>query len=137
MRICYLAGCITYYYNNNIMNKATEWRKIARHRLSANGIKGFDPSVYFKENLEYDTKSVPYQNLSYLQRSEFILINLNELNNSPGTIFELAWAFILKKPVIAFGKCDWSAQPHIRESITITFPNLEDAIDYIATMYFQ
>lgn len=137
MKQVYSAGCLSYYFNNNKFEKATIWRDEASKKLKDINIKVFNPSHFFNENLQYNSKGIPYQNLYYLQNCDFVLINLNELNESPGTIFELAWCFILKKPVIAFGNTIWRESPHIKESITVQFETLNEALDYISTMYNQ
>jgi nucleoside 2-deoxyribosyltransferase len=136
MRV-YLAGACSCHYANNEFEKATEWRRIAAGTLWHSRFKVFDPTKYFKENLEFDGRGVPVQNYTYLSQCDLVLVNLDELHMSPGTIFELAWSWTLKKPVVAFGSSRWMEQPHVKDAITVKFDTVDQAVEYINLMYFQ
>jgi nucleoside 2-deoxyribosyltransferase len=135
--LVYLAGTISYFNKINKLEFASLWRKLAKENLSDLDIKVFDPMKNFAQNNEYDLKGVPYQNLYYLEKSDIILLNLEALKESPGTMFVIFIAWYNHKPVIAFGESELISQPHIKEAITSKFKNLPDACDYIKSMYCQ
>jgi nucleoside 2-deoxyribosyltransferase len=68
-----------------------------------------------------------------------LLLNLEYLEDSPGSLFELYYAFFNHIPVIAFGKSNKNIdlQAHVKESLTICFDNIDDALDYLLYMYSQ
>ena len=83
---------------------------------------------------DYD-KGVVVQNIHYLNICDLLVVNLAHLSDSPGTIFEMVWAYIHNKPVVAFGEDKWSDQAHIKETITYKAKSFDDAIDYVFDMY--
>ena len=113
----YMAGCISYYYRNNEYHKATEWRiELAQKLLELNADLGirhfdwFDPTVNFEENVKTaNNKTVVQQNNHYLDRCDMLVVNLSELEKSPGTIYEIVYFSLKNKPIIAF---DYSHKPH-------------------------
>lgn len=136
-KLCYLAGAITKFYEMHEFSDALSWRQQAEEVLKDCDINTFNPTLNYQQNLNYSCKSVPYQNLSYLQKSTFVLVNLKYLEFSPGTIWELSLAWFLHIPVIAFEYSKLQEQPHIAEAITIHFDTMEEAIDYIKSEYIQ
>jgi nucleoside 2-deoxyribosyltransferase len=134
-KLCYLAGAMSIYHKNNEIQKATKWREIATHLLKDNELEIFNPMCNFYKNTEYNSRGVLYQNLLYLNKADIILVNLDCIDSSPGTLYEIFLGHYLNKPVIAFGKSELINQPHVRESVTINFDFLDEACDYIKSMY--
>lgn len=131
----YLAGSMTSYYIENKPELAEEWRLKVSDSFYNKDIKVFNPCINYPINKTYEPKGVVYQNIHYLEKSDIMILNLDRLEESPGTLFELYYFFLHKKPVIAFGNNEIYNQPHIHESITIKFDTLDEAIQYIKNMY--
>lgn len=102
--LIYLADYMSYYYENSESQKAEHWRNIAKERLKDIGISTFDPTLYYKNNYLYDSNLMVQQNEYYLEKADVILVNLNDLDKSYGTIYELVYAHALEKPILAFGR---------------------------------
>lgn len=130
----YLAGSMTSYYSENKPELAENWRRHATASLFDN-IKVFNPCINYSINKTYDAKGVVYQNLHYLNNSDIMILNLDRLEKSQGTLFEIFNFFMNRKPVIAFGSNPIYNQPHVHESITIKFDTLDEVIKYIKNMY--
>ena len=141
----YLAGCISSYYNENEYYKATQWRKNAIKALSdknvligENKFTWFDPTVNFTINVSTtQSKAVLQQNKFYLNKSDILLVNLDRLSDSSGTIYEIIYAGIKDKPIIAFGNDKLFHAPHISENITVRFDNLDNALQCIFDYFIQ
>lgn len=131
-----MAGSITYYDINNELDKAKEWRRQAADLLN-DKFKIFNPIINYETNKTFNNKGVVYQNLYYLNKSQIMLLNMENLDKSPGTLFEMFNFWANHKPVIAFGKTPIYNQPHVQEAITNWFINVDKAIDYINFMYCQ
>jgi nucleoside 2-deoxyribosyltransferase len=136
-KLIYLAGAMTYYEKIQELSNAIKWRQQVEDLLSDCAIKVYDPTNNYTQNKTYDVKGVPYQNLYYLQNCDLIILNMEYIEHSPGTLFEIFLGWYLKKPIISFGYSRLLEQPHIKESITIHFDTLEDCTDYVKSMYLQ
>lgn len=134
----YCAGAMTTYYNRNMPELAENWRlKVSDTFYNSNGIKVFNPCINYEINKTFNTKGVVYQNIHYLNKCDIMILNLDELNQSQGTLFEVYYFFLHHKPIIAFDKYKNQIynQPHIHESITIKFDTLDEVLKYIKSMY--
>lgn len=137
--LCYLAGACSCHFKENHPIDATYWRNLASTRLKDFGnIQCFNPAKNFISNLSYEEDAFVTQNIYYLNKCDIVLINLNRLSDSYGTLFELVWAYCNNKPVISFG-CDEKIQshPHIRRIIGTHFQTLEEAIEFITQAYIH
>jgi len=138
--LIYLCGAMTIHDLKGCFKEATEWRGYATNHFDCSGLKinTFDPCINYSINKQFDSKGVVNQNLTYLKKSDIILVNLESIGKSPGTLFEIFYAYMNNIPVIAFGSNYlYGKQPHITESVTMKFEELYDAIDYIDSMYSQ
>ena len=141
----YLAGCISYYYSNSQYKRATEWRnELAQKLLDCNAdmcdryFDWFDPCVNFEDNSKTaNAKTVVYQNKYYLDKCDILIVNLEDLDKSQGTMYELFYYGIHNKPVIAFGHNKWENCPHIAESITVKLETIDDVVKYLSDYYCQ
>ena len=141
----YLAGCISYHYSNNEYHKATEWRiKLIQKLLDCIADKcdsyydWFDPTLNFEDNIKTaNARTVVHQNNYYLDKCDILIINLEDLDKSPGTMYELFYYGIHNKPVIAFGYNKLIHSPHISECITVKLNNINDVIEYLDNYYYQ
>lgn len=136
--LLYLAGAMSEFDRQGKFEKAVEWRLNASRLLKEFRIKTFNPCDNYEINKEYQLKGIVNQNLTYLKNSDILLLNLEELDKSPGTMFEIFFAYMKHTPVIAFGENYlYGTQPHVTESISMKFKDSEEAIDYITSMFGQ
>lgn len=131
----YLAGCISYFYDTNQPQRATVWRDKAVKYLNDINIKCFNPCDENPRCWTYPQGGVLKQNYFYLQNSDIILVNLDMINDSVGSIWELSMAWKDYKPVIAFGKTPWLDRPHMNTLVDVWFKTLDEALEYISDMY--
>lgn len=131
----YLAGCISYFYNTNQPQRATVWRDKAVNFLNDINIKCFNPCEESERCWTYPQGGVLKQNYFYLKNSDIILLNLDMIEDSIGTIWEVSTAWNEHKVVIAFGKTHWLDRPHMQTLIDVHFNALDEALEYIADMY--
>lgn len=136
LKTIFLSGCMSYYYNNAFPEKAQDWRNIATARLG-DKFNIFNPCMNYYENIDYKPKGVVYQNIAYLNKSDIILLNLNHIEDSAGTLFETFASFLKHKTIVAFNDTPLLDQPHVHEAITMHFRDLNDACGYIENMYCQ
>ena len=135
--LIYLEGCSSYYKKIDKWHLATDWRGKATNCLSDSGHKTFDPTIDWDRNLEFDGDLMVEQNEYYLKAADIILVNLNDLAKSYGSIFELVTAHVLGKPIIAFGNNKALNHPHIRHIVKHTFSTLDEALNFILLAYCQ
>lgn len=131
----YLAGAISYFYNTNQPQRATAWRKKATETLEQFDIKCFNPCEEPASCWNYPQEGLIKQNYFYLNNCDIILVNLDMINDSVGTVWELSMAWRDHKPIVAFGKTHWLDRPHMRSLIDVRLETLDEALNYIADMY--
>jgi len=133
----YEAGCLTHYHKNNEIYKATEWRDKLDEWAEGNYIYTYNPAkTFLKEiNHTYDNRMCVDQNEYYLNKSDIMIVCLDDIEHSPGTIYELVRFKDMRKPVIAFGEKHWS--PHINSCISNHCNSIEDVIDLLENMFDQ
>lgn len=143
----YLSGAISCHYNNNEYHKATEWRiKLIQKLLDriADKCSGyydwFDPTLNFEDNIKTaNARTVVHQNNYYLDRCDILIVNLEDLDKSLGTMYELFYYGIHDKPVIAFGEDTGNLlnSPHVSECITVKLNNIDEVVEYLDNYYYQ
>lgn len=140
----YMMGAITHHEKNNELYKAITWRnELAQELLNlnadlcANKFDWFDPTYRYEQNLNYSNQTIIKQNEYYLNKCDIGIVNLDCLEFSPGTLFEIFYYYLQHKPVLAFGYSNIINQPHVKSSITELFPNIEYIIKYLRNMYCQ
>lgn len=133
--LCYLAGSISEYQRRGELEKAIQWRVEAKEALRYIGIKVFDPTINYETNKLFSNKSKVHENNYYLEKSNIMLLNLEYLNFSPSSLFALFRFWDNHKPVIAFGKNEIIYNPEVEDSISIVFPYMDKALEYIQKSY--
>jgi nucleoside 2-deoxyribosyltransferase len=141
----YMGGCISYFHCNNEYNKATAWRvKLAQKLLDLNAklcdnhFDWFDPTINFEDNIHTaNVRTVVQQNNHYLDKCDIMVVNLEQLDNSPGTIYEIVYYTIKNKPIIAFNYNKLIHSPHISIGITEKLDTLDDVVEYLHSYYAQ
>lgn len=136
--LIYLAGCMSYYYDSNNPEKAEIWRNIAEEKLQYNyDVFTFNPTLNYETNCKYNSVLMVQQNEYYLKKADLILVNLDDLDKSYGTIYELVYAHALCKPILAFGSAAIYSHPHLKHILKNCFKSLEEALEFIDTVYCQ
>ena len=137
--LIYESGAMSTFFYSGEYHKAKEWRHYAKEKLTECGFKIFDPTKNSESNFEYPSalnEGVILQNYTYLMKSDILLVNLDRISESIGSIWEICLAWEYKKPVIAFGECSkWKDSPHFQSLCSIILPDIESACEYILSMY--
>lgn len=142
VRSVYLAGAMGCLKDNpEAMNG---WRIKASNYLKDYAVlKGekiniVNPVDFFNfiEPRKYKTQAeIMNYDLFHVKKSDLILVNLDHINESPGTIVELYQANKISDiPVVAFGKDD-NVHPWILECVNRIETDLVSAIEYINEFY--
>jgi nucleoside 2-deoxyribosyltransferase len=132
----YLAGALTYHYKNKQFDKATKWRNKLIAWCDDNYIKYYNPAnTYSNEcNHTYNSKLCVDQNRYYLNKADILIVDLNDILESPGTQWEIVYASEVRKiPIIAFGQANWS--PHIMYGISHLCKNEDEVVEVLANMF--
>ena len=141
----YLAGAISCHYKNNEMEKATEWRaKLINELLDDIADKcdskwdWFDPTLNFEENYKVvNNRTVLMQNLHYLNKSDIMICNLDKLEESPGTLYEIFYfGEVLRRPIICIGWSEWAKSPHVEPYIDYILEP-DKVMRYLDNLYYQ
>lgn len=135
--LVYLAGAMNYYAKQNkevFDEKAVKWRQELKHTFYKK-IEFYDPTENFYAKLMYKPECFVVQNDYYLKKCDIAVVNLENINESPGTIYELATLKYMNKPVIAFGGKENIIHPHIKSCINAFFDTLDDVIEYFYTFF--
>ena len=132
----YLEVSLTYLFKYNMFYKATRWREDLDNWASDNNIRTFNPAkVYSVErNHKYSDKMIVEQNNFFLKQTTIMVVQLEYLDQSPETIYELALYKAMGKPIIAFGKeKHWS--PHVNYCISHHCETEEEVIELLTNMF--
>lgn len=148
--IVYLAGLISTDHRTSL-----EWREEAAYRLSEKGLsvlsplRGKDFSYSQDGGITIDdiagaqstTKDCVMRDYNDIIRAGVLLVNLNTWGSTRpmvGTLMELAWAWQLRKPVVAVcGKDDYLMREHpfIKDSVTHYCEAVEEAVEFVGRYY--
>ena len=123
-----------------------QWRIEAKRKLRETAdyvgtkIRVINPITYynFEEKRHQNELEVQNFDLNHVITSDVVIVNLEGLSSSVGTIIELHDAFYHHKiPVIAFGdiKLYDKLHPWIQNSITRVEENINDVVTYISDFY--
>lgn len=140
----YLAGKMS----GLTFEEMSEWRNEVLKKLyqaaqlSDVSIKVIHPVMYynFVEKKHQFEVEVEEFDLAHVISSNIIIVNLDGLNDSIGTIIELHDAHYHHKiPVIAFGnsKLYKNLHPWVKNDITRVENNIDDVVTYIRDFYFM
>lgn len=134
----YEIGAISKYFRDNIQEKAILWRQKLDEFAHDNNIKTFNPVLtYLKEiNHSYDHTLCVNQNDYYINKCDIAIANMEDIDFSPGSLYELVSFKRLGKPVIAFSATKhWS--PHINSCISQWCNTLKETIQVLCNMFNQ
>jgi nucleoside 2-deoxyribosyltransferase len=137
----YTIGALTKYKELNELHKALKWRNELTNWASENDIKVFNPALtYLKEiNHTYEPVMAVAQNDFYINKCDIAVVNMEYLDYSPGSIYELTRFKELRKPVIAFNNKGLykHSSPHIQSCISNWCCTLEECIELLCNMFDQ
>ena len=148
--LVYLAGPIA----NTDAGVSLEWRDVAHTALTARNIEclspmrakealargkiGDDFHAYEDRGIFFTSRAIMTRDFNDVKRCDAILVNLLGAEKaSLGTVMELGWAYALQKPVVV--AIEPIGNPHdrhpmIEETIRFRAPDLDTAIDAVATV---
>ena len=130
MTTVYLAGKMT----GLTIQEMTKWR-IAATALLSDDFHTYNPAATPLSNRLTDREIVD-SNKFQIRNSDVVLVELDHEDVSIGTIGEIVFARENGKPVIAWGSAKKVIEhPWVKEHITIHFPGLIEAVDYIKRNY--
>ena len=133
----YTIGALTHYHKKGESQKGRVWRNIVQNWGRDNCISVFNPSITYDREAShrYEPRMCVDQNDFFIQKCDIAIVNLDKLEKSPGSIYELVRFKEQKKPVISFGtsKFDWS--PHINSCISNHCETLEEVLDLLSNMF--
>lgn len=118
-----------------------QWRKVTKacleHCDTNYKVKVFIPEYYFNYHTDHPkTDKQCMKHFMYrLDRSELMIVNLNNSNTSIGTGMEVQRATDNGIPIIGFGNSN--IYPWIEECCDVTFETLEEALNYIEKYYLN
>lgn len=121
----------------------TGWRKDCRKLITSNffsegtyDVHVLDPSIVYNfENPTHKTeKEIMRYELREVKKSAVVLVNLDGIDTSTGTIMEVLHAFENDVPVIGVGNTD-IVHPWIVECLDRVEETFKEAIDYIWKYY--
>ena len=125
----YLAGAMGCYgrgadYHKMWRKMATEWFDIYSSYTYNYDFRCIDPTQYYDYGEDYhkSEKEVMLFDLRKVRSADVILVNLKDIEKSPGTIDEVFYAWINKIPVVGFlekdnGANDFELHPWVTEQI--------------------
>lgn len=125
----YLAGAIGCYgvgaeYPQLWRKMASEWFEIYSGYAYDYHFYCIDPTRYYEYGKDYhkSEKEVMLFDLRKVKSADIILVNLKDIEKSPGTIDEVFYAWINKIPVVGFlekdnGANDFELHPWVTEQI--------------------
>ena len=100
-------------------------------------LRVFDPTEYFdyswSDDFQVSDKQIREYYFQAIKGATVVLVNLEGTNRSIGTGMEIQYAVDHDVPVIGFGLNN--IYPWIKDSCTVTFDDLDTALDYITAYY--
>lgn len=147
MKRVYLCGSITGQSYKSII----EWHHKIKEKLESFDFECVSPMrnkhliaaeekiIGSYENLNgYSSHDIFARDKFDVSQSDIILVNFlsNTINMSIGSLFEIAWGYLLGKYIVVVTSKD-SIYNHlfIREAASIMFEDLEEAIDYLVATF--
>ena len=127
----------------------SKWRydaeKILNDRFNCTGSRAlfyiFNPVRYYNyENHEHQSeKEIKNFEIKHVITSDIIIVNLDGLNTSDGSKYEIIMASQNNIPIIAFGDKELydELHPWIRDDITRVEDDMDSVVTYISNFYMR
>ncbi len=145
--VVYLAGPI----RGLSFDEAIEWRNKAIDRLAQVDIECLSPmrnkelisevekiTDSYDDIKGYSSKEIFLRDKFDIMNSDILLFNfLNRKVSIIGSLFELAWGYLMNKYCVVVVDKDsiYAKHPFVKESSSIIFNDLEEATEYICKCY--
>ena len=137
MKKIYLAGCCEKVRKE----ERTIWRNECEKWFKANtdGFSVINPVSYFDyDGNDHQSESEVFRFFRRkVEESDIVLVNLENIRQSVGTICELAFAYKKDIPIIGFNSVQYRPDHHSWIDIMLdrSFIKAEDAMEYIKNYY--
>ena len=139
----YLSGKMFGLNLEDMSHWRNEIEKNLTHRFESTGSNAllyiFNPVRYYNyESHEHQSeKEIKNYEIKHVTTSDIVVVNLEGLNTSDGSKYEIIMASQNNIPVIAFGdeKLYDDLHPWIKDDITRVEKDLNDVCNYIANFY--
>lgn len=135
-RIIYLAGKC----NGLSITEQNLWRVHIKNIFECNydDVIVINPNDYFNyfQKLHKTNKQVKEYYMSLIDKSDLVIVNLNNSDSSVGTGQELEHARMMNIPIVGFGTehvYPWEAEVDCQ----VVFDNIEECIDYVNSYYLN
>ena len=136
-KVIFLAGAMGCYGKNAEYPK--KWRREAITTCNAlsDAFSFLDPTWFYENGgTKYKTeREVMKFNLRNVKESDVVLVNLKDIEQSPGTMDEILYAYIFNKPIIGFLKTDGGELDELDVKARM-HPWKYEQIDRIETGYY-
>ena len=115
------------------------WReKVYQYSRNADWyLRVFDPGDYFdyswNDEFQVSDRQIREYYFQAIKKATVVLCNLNETAFSVGTAFEVQYACDHDVPVIGWGT--EAVYPWVKDSCTVTFDELDTALEYVTCYY--
>jgi len=132
----YEGGSLTYLNRIGKIDEALEWRQKIDNWAEDNNVKTFNPAKNFIREITYgySGKLIVDQNDFFLNKATLMIVQLEYIDFSPGTMYEMITFKNMGKPIIAFGKeKHWS--PHLDSCISQYCYSIDETIEIINNMF--
>lgn len=140
----YEAGSLTHLKNIDKFYLATEWRDKLDTWAFDNRALTFNPAKTFVQEQAHNFSGLMAvkQNNWYLSKTNIMVVQMDYIEYSPGTIYELTTKKHVypNDPVIAFAldnKNLHSKSPHIESCITEFCNSIDEVINLLSVMFAQ
>ncbi len=120
-----------------------KWRYYIREQLEQNNdskckVTVINPNEYFNyfENLHKTNKQIKRYFISMIDKSDLIIVNLNNSDSSVGTGQELQHAVDKNIPIIGFGTeniYEWESE----NDCDVVFETIEECVKYVRDYYIN
>ena len=117
------------------------WRKKFIQTLMPNSctyqtIKVINPVVFFDiGEPEHDTKEIVRWELRTVKDSNIVVANLDKINSSVGSVFEIAEAYHNNIPIIGLNETNYQPHPWIDECVDHVEKSMENLVEYLNEYY--
>ena len=129
--LVYLSGSC----KNVSVEERDSWRNYIEESLIDGDIKVFNPNKKFSydKNDPGNSKLVMDYFLQFVDRSDVVVVNLNNSDLSVGTGMEVMRAVDKGKFIIGFG--DTNVYDYIRDCCSVVFADIDEVVDFVKSYF--
>ena len=139
----YLAGAISLYYKNNQHEIAKKWRREIARELNYWAqdqdvkFKFYDPTIGGDWAVEKGLESNIFltTNEYFLRKADIVIVNMKDLHQSPGTIYELVWSKLNNKTIIGYRYNKWINVPHVSSCFGYQCGDQKEVVELVKNMF--